>query len=216
MGNRKITTKQQNLVRCFPKDQINTILHKDVIIEDMTRFELMRVMNTLQNRHNLCPRVYNHPIISTTEYEYGWQESDKCPDNKMYYIVYYDLLMVDIDGNTVDIPSLDIIMRQLGLTGRLYKTYNGYHVFITSRHIHHKSQDAKLIMSMLGCDLFYITFSFLNGFKVRLNPKKREDEIIAAEYQCILGSHQEIVEQENLVELLVLHDKYIDEHKIIL
>lgn len=214
MGNQKITIKQQKIARSFPKNEIDTILHKNVIIEDMTRFELMRVMNTLQNRHNLCPKVYNHPIISTTEYEYGWQESDKCPDNKMYYIVYYDLLMVDIDGREMDISILNEMMVKMGLTGRLYHTYNGYHIFITSHHIHHKLSYAKQIMMTLGCDLFYITFAFLNGFKVRLNPKKRSDELMAAEYQCILGAPESIPENERLVQLLYIHDKYLEQHKI--
>ena len=209
----KITKKQQNLVKLFPKNDIDTILGREVVIEDMTRFELMRVMNTLHSRHNLCPNVYNHPIISAPDYEYGWQESDKCPDNKMYYIVYYDLLMVDLDNQDIDIQHLNILLTTLNIIGRLYKTYNGYHIFVTSHPIYHKSPEAKYIMKRLGCDLFYSTFSFLNGFKVRLNPKNHDDEITAAQYIGPVGLCPNKLEDTRLLQLLLLHDNYIEQHK---
>lgn len=237
LGNQKITSKQQKLLRMFPKEQINIILKRDVVFEDVTRFELGRIMNILQNHQALCPKVYNHPIISTDEYEYGWQESNKCPDGKLYYIVYYDFLMVDIDNSELltELHSTNIFMTdpslteksilslssplmsllteklsQLGLTGRLYKTYNGYHIFITSRPFNHKSHETKIIMNSLNCDLFYIAFSFLNGFKVRLNVKLRDDETIAAEYIGIIGT---VPEDPKLLYLLELHDRYIEQHK---
>ena len=65
-------------------------------------------------------------------------------------------------------------------------------------------------MSSLDCDLYYSTFLFLNGFKVRLNPKLRDGEIIAAEYITTIGSEQE---DPKLLHLLELHDLYIDQHK---
>lgn len=216
LGNQKITKKQRKLVASFPKQEIDTILHRDVVIEEITRFELKRIINTLYNKHNLCPKVYNHPIISTSDYEYGWQESNKCPDNKMYYIVFYDFLMVDIDDNDIDISALDNIMTEMNIIGRLYKTYNGYHIFVTSNPYHHQSKEAKYIMKRLNCDLFYSTFSYLNGFKVRLNPKTRPDELIAAEYIGVVGSNTDKLENRRLQKLLLLHDNFIEKHKIII
>jgi hypothetical protein len=211
LGNQKITEKQQTLIRSFPKEKVDAILRKDVIIQDITRFEMTRIMNVLSTRHNLKPKVYNHPLISTSTYEYGWQESDKSPEGKMYYIVFYDLLMVDIDNcKTIDIDALSSQLISMNLSGHLYRTYNGFHVFITSRPINHKTAEAKYIMSVLACDIYYVTFAYLNGFKVRLNPKLREDEMIAAEYIGKIGTRPEDPE---LVKLLELHDKYIVQHK---
>ncbi|CAH6419109.1 Hypothetical protein HVR_LOCUS303 [uncultured virus] len=209
IGSQPITFKQQNLLRSFPKHQIDTILKKDVVIEDVTRFELSRILNTLQNRHSLAPKVYNHPLLVDQSYEYGWQESPKCPDNKLYYLVFYDFLMVDIDG-VLDMNSLTNKLASMRLTARLYKTYNGYHIFVTSRSIDHKSQEAKIIMNLLDCDLFYSAFAFLNGYKIRLNPKLRDDEYIAAEYIGVIGIEPE---DSRLLGLLIVHDGYIMRHK---
>jgi len=210
LGNRKITPKQQELLHKLSKDSIDTILKRDVVIEDVTRFELSRIMNSLQNRRKLNPKVYNHPIIIQDNYEYGWQESDKCPDNKLYYIVFYDLLMVDIDGSSIDLNQINLKLILLDLIGRIYRTYNGYHIFITSWPINHKSSEAKKIMAKLGCDLYYMTFSYLNGYKVRLNPKIGREEIRAADFVSISGIGTEDLE---LVSLLTLHDKYVEQHK---
>jgi hypothetical protein len=209
LGNQKITPKQQSLVLSLPQDQVKEILKREVVIEEMTRFDLSRVMNVLQNRHQLAPKVYNHPISSNIEYEYGWQESDKCPDGRMYYLVYYNLLMIDIDGS-IDISEFEIKVQSLNLTGRLYRTYNGYHFFVTSDPIYHKSPKAQSIMSKLGCDIYYIAFSHLNGYKVRLNPKHREDEKIAATFIQIVGLQPE---DTSLVELIQLHDNYLIKHQ---
>jgi len=179
----------------------------------VTRFELSRIMNTLMDHHNLCPKVYNHPIISNESYEYGWQESDKCPNGKMYYITFYDFLMVDIDDINLNISHLNDMMIELGFVGRLYRTYNGYHLFLTSHSFYHKSKETKEIMLLLGCDLFYITFSYLNGFKIRLNPKIRDEEYIAAEYHSIIGPYQNIPENTQLLHFLSIHDKYLQYHK---
>lgn len=209
LGSQKITSAQQRLLNSFPKKSIDEILHKDVIIEDVTKFELSRVIGILQTRNILDAKVYNHPIMTNYDYEYGWQESTKCPENKLYYIVFYNFLMVDIDG-TLDIPALTAKLTTAHLTARLYRTYNGYHIFITSRPVFYKSEEALDIMETLGCDVFYTTFSCLNGFKVRLNPKLREDECLAAEYLETLGTEPE---NYKLLSLLALHDKYIVHHK---
>lgn len=178
----------------------------------MTRFDLQRVINILHNTHGLKAKIYNHPIISTDKYEYGWQESLKCPDGKLYYIVFYDLLMVDLDIN-IDTPtilnSIASILLEFNVSGRLYKTYNGYHLFITSKPINHKSTEAEYLMKILQCDMFYIRFSYFNGFKVRLNPKNRDDECIAAEYISTIGN---VSEDPSLIELLEIHDIYLHKH----
>ena len=210
MGQQPITEKQQALVRSFDKGRVDEVLRRDVIIEEMTRFDMQRVMNVLFHHHRLNPRVYNHPLYSGPDYEYGWQESDKCPNNQLYYIVFYDLLMVDIDGiSDLDLAAVEELFQALNLSGRIYRTYNGYHIFVTSRPFSHKDSEAKKLMELLGCDLYYVTFAQINGFKVRLNPKLREDETVAAEYLTTVGTVQE---DPRLCELLALHDKYLKQH----
>lgn len=219
IGTQPITRRQQLLVQSLPKAKVDEILKRDVIIAKMTHFEFTRVMNLLQDQNQLAPKVYNHPIISSSNYEYGWQESTKCPDNRMYYIVYYDLLMVDIDSNRnvetleLQVHALEALEEQvlgMNLTGRLYQTYNGYHFFVTSKPIYHKSAEATSIMDILHCDTYYMAFAYLNGYKVRLNPKDRPDEAVAATYLRTIGAEPE---DPDLVALLHLHDTYLLQHQ---
>lgn len=216
-GSQLITPKQQLLLTKFPKDKVDLILKRDVDIKSVTRFELTRVLNVLQHKYLLKPSVRNHPIVVKPNYEYGWQESPKCPNNKLYYLTFYDFLMIDIDdpvkNGILNFDLLEIKLILNYLTARIYKTYNGYHIFITSETVYYKSEKAKELMDLLDCDLYYSTFSQLNGFKIRLNPKIREknDELIAAEYLTKLGNQPE---NPYLLDLLLLHDKYIFLNKI--
>lgn len=113
--------------------------------------------------------------------------------------------MIDIDS-TLDISHLEFKLQYYGLTARIYRTYKGYHLFITSHPIYHKSDLAWELMDNLNCDLYYMFFSYLNGFKVRLNPKSRDDEQIAAEYIITIES---VPEDPHLLQLLGLHDSLI-------
>jgi hypothetical protein len=211
IGQQPITPAQRKLVQTWDHAKIEEVLRREVKVEEMTRFDLQRVMNVLGLTKLLNPAIYNHPLHSTPDYDYGWQESPQCPNNRMYYLVFYSLLMVDIDGSqNLDMDELETKIEMLGLTARLYKTYNGYHAFVTSHPIPHSSQEALNIMHVLDCDPYYIAFAQIHGFKVRLNPKLRDDETMAAEYISTLGSE---AENEQLVQFLQLHDRYVLKHR---
>jgi hypothetical protein len=221
LGNQPITKSQKQLIITIPKSKLNEILKRDVVIETLRQFDVKKILNVLRFSDNFSPKIFNHPIVSTYYYEYGWQESKASPDNQLYYLAFYELLMIDLDNygpmisnsessnNLIDIECLDNKLKSLELTARIYITYNGYHIFITSHFIHHKSDYAWYLMSELNCDVYYMIFSHLNGFRVRLNPKLRADENIAAQYITTVGLGSEL---SDLCELLNFHDSLILKH----
>lgn len=206
-----ITKRQKKVLSTIPADKIHSILKYDISIDKMTQYEAKRILTVLRFDNNFLPKIFNHPISSTFDYEYGWQEAKISPEGKLYYISFYELLMLDLDNvDSIDIESLEVKIKSHNLTARLYRTYNGYHVFITSHLIHHRTQEAWNLMSELNCDIYYAIFSYNNGFKVRLNPKLREDEYIASVYICTIGTE---IENAVACKLLSFHDSLIIKHK---
>ena len=97
-----------------------------------------------------------------------------------YYICYRDLLMIDVDRYKGD-TNLDSLKEELAklpdLFFRIYSTRNGYHVFLLNRSVEYKSDENIRLMSQLGCDFYYIVYSYLRGWCVRLNKKKGEEAV---------------------------------------
>lgn len=214
IGSQPITDKQKLLVSKIPEKLLNIILRGDVPVENLTFYDVSRILNVLTYHKKMQVKVYHHPIISTINYEYGWQESNKFSENKMYYLSFFDLLMIDIDTHDLDLDFLSAKILSLKLTARLYRTTNGYHIFITSLSINHKSPLAKKILTALESDPFYNAFSYLNGFKVRLSVKENRGEKIAAVYVGILGNPKLFPENPDLLKLMALHDFYISKHQV--
>ena len=101
-----------------------------------------------------------------------------------YYICYRDLMMIDIDrykskDDTTD--TLNDIKVKLSnypeLFFRIYSSRNGYHIFVINKSMNYKSDESIKLMYDLGCDYYYIVYSYLRGWSVRLNKKKGEENI---------------------------------------
>jgi hypothetical protein len=99
-----------------------------------------------------------------------------------YYICYRDLMMIDIDKykrDDTNIDTLDDIKNKLSfhpdLYFRIYSSRNGYHIFILNESMDYKSDKSISLMHELGCDFYYIVYSYLRGWSVRLNKKKGEN-----------------------------------------
>ena len=69
---------------------------------------------------------------------------------------------------------------------RIYRTKNGYHIFITSHIINYSFESFQSISQYLGCDSWYILYCKYHGFCVRLSPKLTEDYLIH-EFVCDYG-----------------------------
>jgi len=102
-----------------------------------------------------------------------------------YYICYRTLLMIDIDYYKHEKQrSKDELLTMIDnycdqhkdYRFFIYSTRNGLHVFLVSHHMDYKSVQALQIMIDLDCDFYYVVYSYIRGWSVRLNKKKNEED----------------------------------------
>lgn len=202
--------QKRRLLNNFTLAEICKILGKDEIyLSEITSAQYEKLIKIKFNPDALKLFCIHHPISVGEGYEYGWQDSKLFEDDKMWYISFTDMFMADID----DISQLDEVKRKIlesGLTARIYITFNGFHVFITSEIISHNSKRCFELSDYLGSDIYYKLFSRRFGYKVRLNPKKNRDEFLASIFLEKIGEKSEL---ENLVDLLKIHDDFVLKHQ---
>lgn len=157
------------------------------------------------DRFRLIP--IDRPIECHSDYEYGYQLSDYCQDSKMYYLKFYELMMLDYDGITIDQLEQTLSPHFDRYLFRIYSTHNGFHVFVVSHRIHHRI--ALDTMKVLGCDIYYCLFSSKYGYKIRLSPKLHRDETFLAKYIKEIGT---LPADSSLIQLMELHDAFIEQH----
>src|SRR5579863_3849272 len=159
------------IINVFEDDDIESILKKDV--SDLTQKDVEILFN---GPDKFKPWIREHPEISGDEFEYGWQESDKFKDGRMYYLKLYNMLMLDIDGS-VELETLkEKLYRYPRYLFRLYKTFGGYHVFVISELINYRDPRVIQLSKELGADFYYALFAYKTGFKIRLSPKLGRSE----------------------------------------
>lgn len=133
------------------------------------------------------------------------------------YLCYRTLLMVDIDfyknGKEGKEYTVDELMQQIKdysqdkYTFAVYKTRNGLHAFLISEENSYKDDKSLQIMLDLNCDFYYIIYSYLRGWSVRLNKKENDTPDIYS-YIGIVGKKKP---NKNLVKLVNLHINIIQQ-----
>ncbi len=189
----------------FSLDHINTKFKTDFTnLNQLNNWHVKRLFSTV-NKFNLRPN--DHPIKATIDYEYGYQDSFLCQDNKMYYLKLYNLMMLDYDDISYS-EVIEILTPYLNnFCFKIYQTYNGYHVFIMSRTFNYGDPSSTQLMKQLNCDDYYVMFCHKNGYKIRLSPKLNRDEPYLAKYIGMVGN-KELMDL-TCEELINIHDKYI-------
>ena len=82
------------------------------------------------NKFQIIPKDFI--LEYTNEWEYGYQISEKCIDDKLYYLKFYNLVMIDFDNK--DYEKINILMKNfIELIDKkavfyVYETENGYHI----------------------------------------------------------------------------------------
>jgi hypothetical protein len=189
-------------------DQFDNTDVKKIIKKEMQDLSIKDAETLLAGPEKFIPWIKEHPIVSQDEWEYGWQESDKFTDGKMYYLKLYNMMMIDIDTH----ENFDQVLSQLKLINmkfRIYQTYGGYHIFIISDLIKYNHPELIKLTKALGGDIYYALFANKTGFKVRLNSKIDRKEPYIARYVCEVG-----IKPINFTckELIKIHDHYIKLH----
>lgn len=125
-----------------------------------------------------------------------------------HYVCYRNLLMMDIDFYKGD-KSYDSLIDEIKLyveknpqyRFRLYSTRNGIHAFLISKKLDYRSEEALNIMLSNRNDFYYIVYSYLRGWSVRLNRKIDEEREILYEYIQDIGEAEIDSELEEMVNL---------------
>jgi hypothetical protein len=184
------------VVEKYPLDIINDVLSKnhptDKPIRDYNELNHGQVQLILGYKRRFKTQYQDHPIEANVDYEYGWQESTLCQDNRMYYLKFYDLLMLDYDNITYD-GLLDILKPYFtGQYFEIHKTYNGYHVFLMSELLNHRDPRSKELMINLKCDHYYMMFCYANGYKIRLSRKIGREESYISKIVGTAGNSEKL------------------------
>ena len=185
-------------------EAISQRLHREVKSLDDLSVSDFRFLMKSPDRFYLIPR--DRPIQCRDDYEYGYQISDYCEDRKMYYVKFFDLMMLDYDK--IDLVELEARLSiRNDFCYRIYETHNGFHVFVTSQRFPHKLESTLMLMKELGCDPYYCLFSYKYGYKIRLSPKKGRDELFLARYVKTIGENEDM----GCRRLLRIHDFFIEQ-----
>jgi len=128
---------------------------------------------------NFMTPYLDHPFDYSAIHEYGYQTASCCPDNRLYYLKFYDFLTIDHDHKN-GMSQLEEFCRKCpSFLFNVYETHNGYHFMLMSHAIPFYDQSAVDLMYHLGCDPWYILYSHRYGFKLRLNRKNRPELYVA-------------------------------------
>ena len=134
-----------------------------------------------------------------------------------YYVCYRQLLMIDIDfykdlATPESIIELfkEYCMRHPGVRFKLYKSRNGLHGFLISHRSDYTNEETLALQLELQSDFYYVVYSYLRGWSVRLNKKATDTKDELYEYLCDVGDG---VEDEHLLKLVELHLKLVDVFK---
>ena len=196
----RATPKQVLLIKSkFKEDEVKNLIKHGY--DDLTRNDI----NYLMKKFTFWS--VDHPIRSDQNWEYGQQKSDYCKDGIMYYLKFYDFVMIDFDGVEED----EVTFRLESFpefTFRLYSTFNGFHAFLISKSMRHNSDYVNFLLRNLGCDPYYILFAQKVGFKIRLNKKINRQEQFVAKYIKTIGDENNV--DEKCLEYVKLHDKLIN------
>ena len=194
------------ILKRFSTKEITMMLKKDNDNFNMTQHEAELIMKP-PNKFNLW--IKEHPIISNEEWEYGYQESGLFENSQMYYLKFYNMMMLDFDNFELD-ELLDHLKKYDKFRFRIYKTHGGFHVFIINRLIPYNHPLSEQLGKEMLSDIYYNLFSNKTGFKVRLSSKLGRNEKKLYTYIKEIGVNYIHPTCYNLIQI---HDKYIKIHK---
>lgn len=204
-----------NLLSLVSLNEISGILKREIsFITDISKADYTRIINYKMKRDAVTLHVVHHPISISQDFEYGWQDSKLCEGGRLYYLLSFSFMMIDIDRSPGEseastISSVCKLADDLSLTVRIYRTYAGVHVFVTSHLLFYRDDSTAAMMEMFGCDPLYLLFSRRCGFKTRLNRKAGRENDIIGRFVTVHGKERELPE---IVSYISLHDKLIEWH----
>ncbi len=168
------------------EDQIN-VLKNNISIEEINKQLKINLLNynkiikginfSFKNIVNgYIPKRLNLPLIISSNYEIGISQERSDLNTYIYYMKFYDIMVLDYDNiNYEELINRLKIFKDKFLF-RIYKTHNGYHVFIISHYISYNSNEMILISNDLKCDPWYTIYCKYHGYCIRISPKNGRNE----------------------------------------
>lgn len=188
----KISDKQLSIIKEHFPDilSINNYLKKysqnyvkekliDKTYKNLTLIDYNLLINenpdiNFKNCLNKIPKSKDYVLEYSKNYEYGYQINEKFEDSKMYYLKFYDILVIDYDDKNLE--NLHKTLDKYEFAYKIYETKNGYHVYIVSHKIPYNDELSREISLSLNSDKRYIIYSKYNGYNIRLSKKDYEDK----------------------------------------
>lgn len=111
-----------------------------------------------------------------------------------YYICFKDLMMIDLDFKDKNKDkSLEDLLKNIEdfcLTNPeflfdVFKSNNGIHAFAIHKAYNYNDDNTLQIMLDLDCDFYYVIYTAIRGWSIRLNKKKTEINKTDNMYQYI-------------------------------
>ena len=154
-----------------PVDQVDQLSQRDFtrIMNHHPEWNLKKSLRKFQFR----PK--DHVLESNPDWNYGWQQSDIAVDGKLYYLAFYNWMILDYDE--MELGEVKKLLAPYLAKYRfyVYRTTRGYHVHLMSHTMDHFCISTMEWMQRVKCDVWYIMFTYKNGFRVRLSHKIHED-----------------------------------------
>ncbi len=189
--------------------------------EELTYYDVKALYYQLNVPLSIDLRNFEYIIKEETDdYIIGHQFNKRTKEKIMDIISFNSMMVLDYDikkdnddDNDHDTKKqilLKYIIDKLSeypYTFYIYETFNGYHVYCTSKFFDYKKHSTHTLMKKLGCDQFYIGFTRYTGFVVRLNKKKDRDEKYIERFVAKMGNEPDI---NILLDLLRLKDRLLE------
>lgn len=192
----------------FPKKTFNNDIYSSSIYINI--YKVLKSLSYLEMNHLLIKNVdlsYGDEYFSLISYDVPYQYTYSFEKGIQYrldtkqtmkYIRFYDLCCLDIDDvENMNNDYYEWMKKNLKMIE--VKSNRGIHILILEKKIHHTSCEFLDIANTLGCDPWYIRFSYNFGYKLRKSKKFNEDKII---YGLKMFNMQSLnLEQRELYEL---------------
>lgn len=157
-----------------PLEKIYNNFDKEFV--EIVNKNMYKLDKTVDNIFRLAPVILQNIkkeqkiLNSTKDYYIGCDI-----ETNTYYICFKNILMIDIDdidkNYNIDYTTVINHFENLDESYCIYKSNHGYHVFCVSRYFNYYEKDTLKLMLDNHCDYYYIIYSYLRGFCVRLNKK---------------------------------------------
>ncbi len=131
-------------------------------------------------------------------------------NTNMYYMCIKGLLMIDIDTRTKSLNDIkEMCLQHSEDSFFIYKSMNGYHVYVTNRMFDNVSQESIEYIISFGADVNYIICYYVRGSSIRLNKKSDRESDNLYTFLDSVGNQN----SPDIIDLIKKQDTYIQEFK---